>query len=158
VYRFFEQLIDPLRAPLDDEPPELTRAFFWHYLVPVWPVIAMAMALTGIAAVAEVLMFQFLGQLLDWMANSEPQNFLSEHGWGLLFMVIVTAVIRPIALLATRATMSFALTPGISNRTRLLNHRYVLRQSMKYFQNDFAGRIGRGVDDAHLSGGHFVVV
>jgi len=48
-------------------------------------------------------------------------------------------------LLGSRATINLALAPGISNRTRLLNHRYVLRQSMGFFQNDFAGRVAQKV-------------
>jgi len=145
MYRFFEGLIDPMDAPATDRPPSGTAAFFWHYLKPVWPVILFALVLTGVATIAELLLYQFLGQLLDWMTTGSPETFFQQHAWQLLAMVFVTAIIRPAALLASRATINLALAPGIANRTRLLNHRYVLRQSMGFFQNDFAGRVAQKV-------------
>ncbi len=145
MYRFFENLIDPMDAPKKDQPPSGTAAFFWHYLKPVWRVILLALVLTGIATVAELLMYRYLGQLLDWMTTGTPENFFADHAGALVLMVVVTAVIRPLALLSSRATINLALAPGIANRTRLLNHRYVLRQSMEFFQNDFAGRVAQKV-------------
>ncbi len=145
MYRFFEQLIDPMDAPKLDRPPNGTLAFFWHYLKPVWPTILLALLLVGVATAAELLMYRYLGQLLDWMTVGTPQRFFSEHGTAILIMVLVTAIVRPVALLGSRATINLALAPGIANRTRLLNHRYVLRQSMGFFQNDFAGRVAQKV-------------
>ncbi len=145
MYRFFEQLIDPMDAPRRDRPPSGTAAFFGHYLKPVWRVILLALVLTGIATVAELMLYRFLGQLLDWMTTGNPETFFDEHAAALVFMVLVAAVIRPAALLSSRATINLALAPGIANRTRLLNHRYVLRQSMGFFQNDFAGRVAQKV-------------
>lgn len=145
MYRFFEKLIDPMDAPLIDNPPNGTGAFFRHYLAPVWRVIGLALVLTGIATVSELLLYRFLGQLLDWMTTSDPATFFAEHTTHLVLMVVVAAIVRPVALLASRATINLALAPGIANRTRLLNHRYVLRQSMGFFQNDFAGRVAQKV-------------
>ncbi len=145
VYRLFESLIDPMDAPLQDTPPPGTLAFFKHYLMPVWKVILFALVLTGIATIAELLMYRYLGQLLDWMTEGTPKHFLAEHWVSLLLMLVVTAIIRPAALLGSRATINLALAPGIANRTRLLNHRYVLRQSIGFFQNDFAGRVAQKV-------------
>lgn len=145
MYRFFENLIDPMDAPKSDQPPNGTGAFFVHYLKPVWRVVLMALLLTGIATVAELLMYRFLGELLDWMTAGEPATFFTEHASGLLFMLFVAAIVRPVALLSSRATINLALAPGIANRTRLLNHRYVLRQSLGFFQNDFAGRVAQKV-------------
>lgn len=132
-------------APKQDLPPAGTAAFFRHYLMPVWKVILLALILTGIATIAELLMYRFLGQLLDWMTEGAPERFFADHAWSLALMLVVTAIIRPLALLGSRATINLALAPGIANRTRLLNHRYVLRQSMGFFQNDFAGRVAQKV-------------
>ena len=81
-------------APKDDRPPNGTLAFFWHYLKPVWPVIAFALILVGIATAAELLMYRYLGQLLDWMTTGTPQTFFSDHGFAIVIMVVVTALIR----------------------------------------------------------------
>jgi len=112
VYRFFEQLIDPMDAPKIDRPPLGTAAFFKHYLQPVWPVILLALILTGVATVAELMLYQFLGQLVDWMGSTAPDQFFATHAPSLLVMILITAVVRPIALLSSRATINLALAPG----------------------------------------------
>ena len=113
--------------------------------MPVKKVILLALILTGISIIAELLMYRYLGLLLDWMTEGTPERFFADHGWSLALMLVVTAIIRPVALLGSRATINLALAPGIANRTRLLNHRYVLRQSMGFFHNDFAGRVAQKV-------------
>ena len=121
-------------APKVDRPPSATGEFFTHHLKPVWGVILFALVLTGIATVAELLLYRFLGQLLDWMTLGDPTTFFAQNASGLALMLVVAAIVRPVALLSSRATINLALAPGIANRTRLLNHRYVLRQSMGFFQ------------------------
>ena len=41
--------------------------------------------------------------------------------------------------------MSLAISPGLTNRVRWKSHRWVVRQSVTFFQNDFAGRIAQKV-------------
>ena len=38
-----------------------------------------------------------------------------------------------------------AIVPSLTNRIRWQNHRYVIRQSLGFFQNDFAGRIANRI-------------
>src|SRR3546814_4718217 len=79
------------------------------------------------------------------MTVSSPERFLSEHGWALAAMAFVALVLRPVATLVSRGLINLGLAPGLTNRVRWLNHRYVMRQSLTYFQNDFAGRIAQKV-------------
>src|SRR3546814_549411 len=79
------------------------------------------------------------------MTVSSPERFLSEHGWALAAMAFVALVLRPVATLVSRGLINLGLAPGLTNRVRWLNHRYVVRQSLTYFQNDFAGRIAQKV-------------
>jgi len=65
-------------------------------------------------------------------------------------MILVVGLIRPAAMLGSRAIINLAIGPGLANATRWQNHRYVLRQSLSFFQNDFAGRISQKV----LATGH----
>ncbi len=152
MYAYFERLFDPLAASDVRRPPRSTAAFFWHFLGPVrWLLIA-TLLISGIAAVAELSLYAFLGQLVDWMMTSTPETFLDDHSWGLVGMAVVAVLLRPVATLASRGLMTLSLVPGLTNRVRWLNHRYVLRQSLEYFQNDYAGRIAQKV----LQTGHAV--
>jgi len=145
VYRYFESLIDPLRDQSAEQPPQGTLDFFRFYLCPIRGVLTVTLLLAGIASISELYVYIYLGRILDWMAAEERGAFLSTHGVALVWMFAVVVIIRPLAVLGTRALINLALAPGLANATRWQNHRYVLRQSMLFFQNDFAGRIAQKV-------------
>jgi len=145
MYAFFERLFDPLAPSKVMRPPTSTAAFFWHFLGPVRWLLLITLLISGIAAVAELALYAFLGTLVDWLSDGSPGSFLDDHGWALMGMALVALVIRPVATLASRGLINLAIVPGLTNRVRWLNHRYVLRQSLTYFQNDFAGRIAQKV-------------
>lgn len=105
----------------------------------------MTLICSGIASVCEIYLFVFIGWLIDWMHQTEPAVFIQRHGMSLLGMVLIACVLRPVSTIAARCLINFALAPGIVSSTRWRNHRYVLRQSMTFFQNDFAGRVAQKV-------------
>ena len=145
MYRFFEQLIDPLRGLPTVRPPTGSMAFFGFFLKPYRGVLLATLILAGISAASELFVYVYLGRLVDWMTVSNPDNFLREHGLALVWMVFVIAIVRPVSMLGSRAMINLAIAPGLSNAVRWQNHRYVLRQSMLFYQNDFAGRISQKV-------------
>ena len=145
MYAFFERLFDPLAPSRVTRPPTTTAAFFWHFLAPIRGLLLVTLAISGIAAASELALYAFLGVLVDWITSSTPESFIETHGWGLLAMAAVAVIVRPLSSLASRGLINLGLAPGLTNRVRWLNHRYVLRQSLTYFQNDFAGRIAQKV-------------
>ena len=145
MYRYIEQLIDPLRDHQVRRPPVNTWQFFWFHISPFkWPIVV-TLILAGISALSELYFYEFLGRLLDWMNTTPRDEFLATHWRSLLWMAFVVGLVRPITMLGSRMMINLALAPGIVNATRWQNHRYVLRQSMSFFQNDFAGRISQKV-------------
>jgi len=145
MYTYFERLLDPL-APCDIvAPPRHTVAFIRHFLWPIRWLLVITLAVSGVAALSELSIYVFLGMLVDWMTETPASDFLEAHGLALLGMILVAFVVRPVAVLASRGLSTLALVPGIGNLVRWRNHRYVLRQSLSYFQNDFAGRIAQKV-------------
>lgn len=149
IYAFFERLLEPVRPGTlsgpPDQPPEKTGAFFFSYLAPLKGLIALTLLIAGIAAISELALYAFLGLMVDWMAQTEPSAFFQTHGWALAGMALVALVIRPAATLTSRGLINLAIVPGLTNRVRWENHRYVVRQSLAFFQNDFAGRIAQKV-------------
>ena len=76
------------------------------------------------------------------MRNAEsPERFFAEHGSTLFWMGFVALIARPVVFTLHDLLIHQALTPTFVNMIRWQTHRYVLRQSMGFFQNDFAGRI-----------------
>jgi len=144
-YTFFEKLMDPLPDTPATRPPQQPLAFIWYYVKPMQKLVLVTLLCSGVAGLCEIYLYVFIGYLVDWMRTTEPQVFLQTHGLALFGMSVVAFIIRPISLLATRCLINFSLSPGLVAATRWQNHRYVLRQSMTFFQNDFAGRIAQKV-------------
>ncbi len=145
MFRFFESLVDPMQAREATRPPVATLAFFRFFLWPVRHVLMATLALSGVAALSELYVYIYLGRILDWMGSTEPSAFLETHSAALMWMAVIALLVRPVAQLSSRAIINLALAPGITNATRWQNHRYVLKQSMTFFQNDFSGRIAQKV-------------
>jgi len=145
MYGFFERLFDPLAPAEIVRPPDRTRAFFVHFLWPIKGLLLAILVISGIAALSELALYAFLGGIVEWMADAGRESFLETHGTALIAMALVAVAIRPAAVIISRGLINLALAPGLTNRVRWLNHRYVLRQSLSYFQNDFAGRITQKV-------------
>ena len=145
MYGFFERLFDPLAPAEIVRPPDGVRAFFRHFLWPIKGLLLAILAVAGVGALSELALYAFLGIVVEWMTYSGPERFLETHGTALIAMAVVAVVVRPIAVVLSRGLINLALAPGLTNRVRWRNHRYVLRQSLSYFQNDFAGRIAQKV-------------
>jgi ATP-binding cassette, subfamily B, multidrug efflux pump len=145
MFGFFERLFDPLAPAEIVQPPRRIAAFFLHFLLPIKGLLAVILAVSGIAALAEMSLYVFLGVIVDWMADTGREAFLATHGPALVAMGLVAVVVRPLAAIVSRGLINLSLAPGLTNQVRWHNHRYVLRQSLAFFQNDFAGRIAQKV-------------
>src|SRR6185312_10930485 len=72
-------------------------------------------------------------------------NFFQVHGWELLGMALVALVARPLFNGLHDLLVNQSIVPNLTNRIRWQNHRYVMRQSLGFFQNDYAGRIANRI-------------
>ena len=143
--KFFSQFIDPMGIDDISRPPDNAADFFRYYLKPIrWFLVALLIT-SGIATVSELMLYVYLGDIVDWMGNGNTETFFEDHKTALIWMFVVAVIIRPVSLLISRGLIMFSLVVGLGNRIRWHNHRYVLRQSLSYFQNDFAGRISQKV-------------
>jgi ATP-binding cassette subfamily B multidrug efflux pump len=146
MLRWFESFIDPYRSVPLEQPPAQWMRFFWHYVRQVWPGFGAILVVGCFAGVIELSLFAFLGQLVDLMRAAEtPAAFFAEHGRLLAFMGFVALVLRPVVFMLHAMTVNQIIAANFTNMIRWQTHRYVLRQSVSYFQNDFAGRIANKV-------------
>ena len=145
MFRWFERAIDPFRSAPDGRPPDRLLAFVWHFVRQCgWPVAAILVA--GFAvAIIEVSILDYLGRIVDLLKNTTPADLLRDHGGELLWMAAVVIIARPIAQGAHLLLVHQAIEPNLGNMVRWQSYRYVLRQSLGFFQNDFAGRIANKI-------------
>jgi len=146
MLRWFENHIDPFERGSDARPPEQLLAFYWHYMRPIWPVFIVMMVVGFIGSLIEVSLFAFIGGLVDRLRVApDPLTFFHDH-WPLLaWMGFVAAVLRPLVFGVSDLVKNQTISAPFTNRIRWQTHRYVLRQSLGYFQNDFAGRIANKI-------------
>lgn len=146
LFRRFESLIDVFKPSPDVAPPDGMLRFYGHYLKQVWPLMVAVLVIGFFAALIEVALFSFLGQLIDMaQASTDASTFFEEHQRELLWMLLVALVIRPVVFGLHNLLTHQAVNPGLTNLIRWQNHRYVLKQSLSFFQNDFAGRVAQRV-------------
>jgi ATP-binding cassette subfamily B multidrug efflux pump len=146
LFRRFESLIDVFKPSPDVAPPTGMLRFYGHYLKQVWPLMLAVLVIGFFAALIEVALFSFLGQLIDMaQASTDASSFFSEHRNALLWMLLVALIIRPVVFGLHNLLTHQAVNPGLTNLIRWQNHRYVLKQSLSFFQNDFAGRVAQRV-------------
>ncbi len=142
MFRWFESRIDPFRNTTGGQPPNRLTAFYVHYLRQVWPAFAVLMTTGLIAALIEVSLFAFVGRIVDMVREADsPAGFFAEHGGVLLLMAAVAVLARPVFFTLHASLVHQVINPALTNMIRWQTHRYVLRQSLAFFQNDFAGRI-----------------
>ncbi len=139
---WFERLIDPYKDVPIVQPPSRLGAFYRHYLRPIWWVYALIMLFGMLGSLIEVALYAFLGKIVDAAkAAANPAEFFEQHGRMLFWMAFVALVARPIAFGLHGMLINQTANSNVMNMVRWQQHRYILRQSLTFFQNDFAGRI-----------------
>ncbi len=145
LYRRFEKFIDPFRDAPERMPPADVVRFYAYYLRQVWPVFSVLLVVGLVVALIEVALFSYLGRIVDLAQNTPASQFFSLHGRELVWMALVALVLRPLFNALHDMLVHQSINPSMTNLIRWQNHRYVLKQSLGFFQNDFAGRIAQRI-------------
>ncbi len=150
LFRWLERRVDsfPLHAP--QMPEASTWGFIRFYARPFLPLIITGLFLSVLIAIIEVRVFAFVGRLVDILSKTDPANFWDEHKWEILFYGALSIAIQPTLSALGDSVENQGMRGNFAMRTRWLAHRYILRQSMEFFHNEFAGRISTKVMQAAL--------
>ncbi|WP_173087476.1 ABC transporter ATP-binding protein [Devosia sp. 1635] len=142
MLRWFEQRLNPYPAEEPSEPPRGLLAFCLYYSRGAKKWLALMAVAAALIAAGEILLFGFIGDVVNWLADADPQTFLATDGWKLAIMGAIVVLVLPGLVLLSTLTMHQTLLGNFPQRIRWMSHRYLIRQSMSYFQDEFAGRIG----------------
>ncbi len=141
MFSWFEKRLDPFPVSEPGEPPRTLWAFCWHFTKPAWPFVLLAAVLMALIAIMEVWMFGFLGHIVDWLSAQNRDTFLQTEWWKLAGMALVVAVFLPAAVMLSSLNTYQTLFGNYPMRIRWQVHRYLIKQSMAFYQDEFAGRI-----------------
>ena len=146
MFRWLETRVDPFQSyddqkPLPRELGPFIRAMMW----PMRWVLLLAFVFSALAAIGEVLVFHYMQQIVDMLGKAGPEELWEKFGTEIIIAAVVVLLIRPLFDVATIVTNNLVALPPIAAMVRWRTHRQVLRQSVGFFQNDFAGRIAQKV-------------
>ncbi|MCR6500251.1 ABC transporter ATP-binding protein/permease [Shinella sp. CPCC 101442] len=148
---WFERRLNPYPPEAPSLPPKGLFAFLWHYTKPAAPWLFVLGFCSMALGIAEVLLFQFLGNIVDWLSAGDPHTFLAREGGTLIWMAVLLLVLIPGFGALHTMTMHQALAGNFPMIARWQMHRYLIRQSMTFFSNEFAGRVSTKVMQTALA-------
>ncbi|PLX38216.1 MAG: multidrug ABC transporter ATP-binding protein [Hyphomicrobiales bacterium] len=151
MFRWFENLMDPFPPEEPGQPASTLVAFLWHYARPVRRILAVMAMTAASVAIIEVVLFSFLGRMVDWLATADRATFLADEAGTLITMAVVVLVLLPLAIACNALLLHQSLAGNFPMVVRWRAHRYLLGQSLSFYQDDFAGRIATKVMQTALA-------
>ena len=133
MFRFFENLVDPFSKYQElDNPPKTVRSFLMSYTKPFLGIFIMTGVVAILAAASEIYLIYLLGWIID-IVSGDPKDVFAKNSNNFIWAIAFILIFRPLI---------YAI--------------HVLRQSIGWFENDFAGRIANRVMQTPRSAGEVV--
>jgi len=136
------RLVDPY-APAEGQPPSTVAAFSRWALAGAWPAIFVAAFFIVAAAITEVATAWFTGWAIDTAQQAGTGDFWGPFAAVLVAGALFFLVLRPVLFAADAGVTSVLLGPHLFPLILSRLNRYTLGHSMRFFENDFAGRIAQ---------------
>jgi ATP-binding cassette subfamily B multidrug efflux pump len=150
LFSAFEKLVHPYPETPPAPAPRGFFRFLWVSTRGVRPWLLGMTLLTAAIGVFEALLFSMLGNIVDWLAQVQPQRLWEQERGTLLLLAAVLA--GSTLLVALQALIKQqALAGNFPMLMRWNFHRLLLGQSMGFFQDEFAGRVATKVMQTALA-------
>lgn len=151
MFSFFERLTQPFPDQTPEQPPKTLVAFCRHYSTGMWHLLFTVSILSATIAMVEVSLFGFMGQLVDWFATRDPSTFIAQEKSTLIFMGVLVLLVLPGLVILESFITHQTLLGNYPMRIRWIAHKYLLKQSLSFYQEEFAGRVATKVMQTALS-------
>ncbi|WP_281709083.1 ABC transporter ATP-binding protein [Phaeobacter italicus] len=139
----FGNLIDAFQ-PAKGPPPDRLGGFLRWCLSGAWPMLALAALFSALAGAMEAGTAYILGMVIDTAIASGSDSFFSTAN----LLAIVGAlgfflVLRPILFGLSAASNAIIVQPNVNPLVLSRLNRWTMGQSVRFFDDDFAGRIAQ---------------
>lgn len=136
-------LIDAFR-PADGPPPQQLGAFLRWCLSGAWPMLWAAAAFSALAGGLEAGTAYILGLVIDTAISSGPARFFSVENLAVIALALAFfLLVRPVLFGLSAASNSIVVGPNVNPLVLSRLNRWTLGQSVRFFDEDFAGRIAQ---------------
>ncbi len=157
MFRFFEGLVDPyVTYKESDTPPKRLYPFLREYAEPFKKVFWVTGLTSIVIAIVEIWLLGYLGRLVDILSDGTPAQVWEESGGEFIVVAILILTMRPAFHLFQILLLNNTILPNFGTLVRWRAHRHVLRQSVGWFEDDFAGRIANRIMQTPPAAGEVV--
>jgi ATP-binding cassette subfamily B multidrug efflux pump len=132
-------------SPGPGAPPQTLAAFYWHFIRQTRRWFAVLFVASLCVALLDTVIPLIIGRLVALMTAEDRVAAIAASLPVLVAMGVLVLIVRPLAVLADIFIRQNVLVPGATSLIRWQSHWHVVRQSLAFFQNDFAGRIANRV-------------
>ncbi|MFL0805169.1 MAG: ABC transporter ATP-binding protein/permease [Agarilytica sp.] len=151
MYLFFERLVNPFPPTAVKQAPTTLLAFCRYYAQGCEKYFFVMAVLTACIAILEVSLFSHLGGLVDLLSDASPETvFAGENKKTLLKSILILAAL-PVVVLFHSLIIHQTLMGNFPMIVRWSAHRFLLGQSLSFYQNEFAGRLATKVMQTALA-------
>jgi ATP-binding cassette subfamily B multidrug efflux pump len=151
LLRRFEGLLEPFPPEESPLPPTGLFAFLWACTHGARRYIVALTLLSASVAIYEAWLFAFLGQVVDLLSAWRAGEPASSHERRVLLGIAIVLV-ASIVMVAMRTLVQHqVLAINLPLRLRWNFHRLMLRQSLSFFADEFAGRVSAQVMQTALA-------
>ena len=150
MLNLFEKLLPSFPDETPKPFPPTLWAFLWQAAHGCRHLILAMSLLTALIGGIDALFFAGLGWVVDAVTHTPSTLFWHKHGFGLITVAVLMCATT---LLVAAQTMyqHQALAGNFPMRLRWRFHRLMLQQSMRFYQDEFAGRIASKVMQTALA-------
>jgi ATP-binding cassette, subfamily B, multidrug efflux pump len=161
IYRLFERWLDPFKTSEQTALPTTAFAFIWYFVRQAKGAFIAMLILGGLVALMEAALFWFVGRLVDVLTAADRalgwDGLMASHGPELIGMLVLVMFARTLIIALSALLEEQVIVPGFFSFVRWQAHKRVARQSVAFFQNDFAGRLATKVWQTGQATGDFMV-
>ena len=156
MFKYFESLVDPYLSYAEtDTPPTKIWPFLRAYSQPFKTVFVLAAIMSLVVASIEVGLIYYMGRVVDLLGTS-PEEFWATYGTEVVLVALFVLIARPVLQAMDVLLLNNAILPNFGTLIRWRAHKHVLRQSVGWFENDFAGRIANRIMQTPRSAGEVI--
>ncbi|MCR8825494.1 ABC transporter ATP-binding protein [Pseudosulfitobacter koreensis] len=145
MFKYFENLVDPYVSFVEtNTPPTRLWPFMRAYAEPFKAVFVAAGILSILIAAIEIGLIYYMGRVVD-LLQGNPAEVWAAHKVELILVGIFILTLRPLIQLLDVMLLNNTIITNFGTLIRWRSHKHVLRQSVGWFENDFAGRIANRI-------------
>jgi ATP-binding cassette subfamily B protein len=139
---FFTRMINPFEKASGPPPNSFLPFILWSVKGAKKTILIATLASFSVG-IAEAFGAIIIGWVIDTAITNDPSTFVENNFRTLIAISIFFVIIRPVLMTISAAINGIAMVPNLFPLTFIRLHRHTLGQSIKFFDDDFAGRLAQ---------------